>query len=197
MSPSRRHRPGCCLWGLSRGIPDSETEVGIGGMFSISLPTSGQFCMSNEREKEKGSSFFSLFWVNVLCTISLSCSQRHLSDYLSASHSAEQLDQDTTEPGTMSRFQPALLLWQRSGSSLSSGAWIFMTLRLSQWATAWGEGILWVHRGRMVQPLTFPVKQGFTSSSSNPSAQILQDICLIKIIWLEFVNSLGSWFWQI
>lgn len=60
-SPSRRHGPGCCLTGLFGGIPDSQTEAGVGGMlFSISLPTSGQFCVSNKREKGKGSSFFSV-----------------------------------------------------------------------------------------------------------------------------------------
>lgn len=124
---------------LSRGIPDSQTEAGVGGCSFLSLCWhQGNFVWVMKEKKRKVLHFF-LCSEWMFCTISSSCSQRHLSDYFSALHSAEQLCHDTTEPWTMSRYQPALLLWQgRSGSSLSSGAWILRTLRLSQWATAWG-----------------------------------------------------------
>lgn len=104
---------------LSRGIPDSQTEAGVGGCSFLSLCWhQGNFVWVMKEKKRKVLHFF-LCSEWMFCTISSSCSQRHLSDYFSALHSAEQLRHDTTEPWTMSRYQPALLLWQgRSGFQL-------------------------------------------------------------------------------
>lgn len=65
VSDSERCGPGCCFRALSIEIPGSQTELELrDALLHLSADT-GQFCVSNEREKRKNL-LFSLFWENAL-----------------------------------------------------------------------------------------------------------------------------------